>query len=132
MARKLAAAHGLGDDVVVVARDELDELQSRLYCLQAALEDVERDLARSAAAGGRARGAFDWLVENARPAAEVWIEPRTTSRLVDITSIMGGPPANWTSHRAVSGAEMRVSSLGRVQAPMTSGLGSPAASARAR
>jgi hypothetical protein len=78
MARKLAAARGLGGDVVVVARDELDELQSRLYCLQAALEDVERDLARSAEPDD-VREAFEWLVENARPAAEVWIEPRTSS-----------------------------------------------------
>ena len=34
MARKLAAAHGLGDDDVIVSRAELDELQGRLYCLQ--------------------------------------------------------------------------------------------------
>ncbi|MCU1353465.1 MAG: hypothetical protein JWM05_2674, partial [Acidimicrobiales bacterium] len=42
MARKLAAAHGLGDDDVIVARDELEQLQGALYCLQAAIEDVDR------------------------------------------------------------------------------------------
>ena len=45
MARKLAAAHGLGADDVIVDRAALDELQSALYCLQAAVEDVDRDLA---------------------------------------------------------------------------------------
>ena len=77
MARKLAASHGLGDDDLIVSRTELDELQSRIYCLQAALEDVQRDLA---VADGPAdvREAFDWLRENARPVADCWIEPRST------------------------------------------------------
>ena len=48
----------------------------RLYCLQAALEDVDRDLAASAAPADVA-DAFRWLLDNARPLAEVWIEPRT-------------------------------------------------------
>jgi len=46
MARKLAASHGLGDDDLIVSRPELEELQSRVYCLQAALQDIERDLGR--------------------------------------------------------------------------------------
>jgi len=45
MARKLAAAHGLGDDDVIVERSRLEDLQSSLYCLQASIEDVDRDLA---------------------------------------------------------------------------------------
>ena len=77
MARKLAAAHGLGDDDVIVSRVQVEELQSRIYCLQMALEDVARDLAVSSEPG-EVREAFDWLVENARPAAALWIEPRTT------------------------------------------------------
>jgi hypothetical protein len=75
MARKLAAAHGLGDDDLVVSRTDLDELQSRLYCLQAAIEDVDRDLAESAEPEDVA-AALGWLLEHARPLAEVWIEPR--------------------------------------------------------
>ena len=75
LARRFAAAHGLGDDDVVVSRSALEDLQDRLYCLQAALEDVERDLARSAEPADVAE-ALDWLVENARPVAERWIEPR--------------------------------------------------------
>ena len=77
LARKLAGAHGLGDDDVIVPREALEDLQSRLYCLQAALEDVERDLAASAEPADVAE-ALDWLRENARPLAEVWIEPRTS------------------------------------------------------
>ncbi len=75
MARKLAAAHGLGDDDVIVSRASLDDLQGRLYCLEMALEDVDRDLAASAEPD-EVRQALTWLVENARPAAAVWIEPR--------------------------------------------------------
>jgi hypothetical protein len=82
LARKLAAAHGLGDDDVIVSRATVDELQSRLYCLQAALEDVDRDLAAMARLGdddpGELRQILSWLTENAMPAAELWIEPRTT------------------------------------------------------
>lgn len=76
LARKLAASHGLGDGDVIVPRDRLEELQGHLYCLQAALEDVDRDLAE--ASGPRdVREALDWLLSNARPLAGVWIEPRT-------------------------------------------------------
>ena len=78
MARKLASAHGLGDDDLIVSRAQLEELQSRLYCLQAALEDVERDLAASEEPAD-VREAFEWLRENAAPVAQLWIEPRTTT-----------------------------------------------------
>ncbi len=82
LARKLAAAHGLGDDDLIVSRPALDELQSRLYCLQAALEDVSRDLAALERTGAsddpvELRQMLDWLVDNAAPAAALWIEPRT-------------------------------------------------------
>ena len=76
LARKFAEAHGLDDDDVIVPRDRLEELQSRLYCLQAALEDVDKDLAVSAEPSDVA-AALSWLQENARPLAGVWIEPRT-------------------------------------------------------
>jgi hypothetical protein len=77
MARKLAASHGLGDDDLIVSRTDLEELQSRLYCLQAALEDVTRDLAVSDDADD-VREALAWLRENAQPVADCWIEPRAT------------------------------------------------------
>jgi len=77
MARKLAAGHGLGDDDLIVSSADLEELQSRLYCLQAALEDIDRDLAVSDGPDD-VREALGWLRENARPAASMWIEPRST------------------------------------------------------
>ena len=84
LARKLAAAHGLGDDDVIISRPTLDELQSRLYCLQAALEDVDRDLTVLAKAkvddARELRQILTWLIENAAPAAELWIEPRTADQ----------------------------------------------------
>ena len=76
MARKLAGRHGLGDDELIVSRTQLEELQSRLYVLQAALQDVERDLAVSDGPDD-VREALAWLRENAQPVAEMWIEPRT-------------------------------------------------------
>ena len=67
MARKLAAAHGLGADDVIVDRTALDDLQSALYCLQAAVEDVDRDLDRQAERDRGARGAR--VAARQRPAA---------------------------------------------------------------
>jgi len=78
MARKLAAAHGLGDDDLIVSRTQVEELQSRIYCLRAAIEDVGRDLSKASDAV-EVREAFDWLLENAQPVAELWIEPRTVT-----------------------------------------------------
>jgi hypothetical protein len=78
MARKLAALHGLGDDDLIVSRADLEELQGRLYCLQAALEDVARDLAASDGPDDVAE-AFAWLRENAEPVASCWIEPRAAT-----------------------------------------------------
>ena len=74
LARKLAGAHDLAPDEVVVRRDELTDLQDRVYALQAALEDVAGDLAE---ADGPAdvRRALDWLVAQATPVAELWITP---------------------------------------------------------
>ena len=61
---------------MIVSRDALEDLQSRIYCLQAALEDIDRDLARSTEPRDVAE-ALAWLRENAEPLASVWIEPRT-------------------------------------------------------
>lgn len=78
MARKLAAAHGLGSGDVIVDREQLDAVQGALYCLQAAIEDVDADLAAAGDDPGEARQALSWLLENARPLAALWIEPRTS------------------------------------------------------
>jgi hypothetical protein len=76
MARRLAVAHGLGDDDVIVDRHAVEELQGALYCLQAAIEDVDADLAASDDPP-EVRRALTWLLDNARPLAGAWIEPRT-------------------------------------------------------
>ena len=75
MARKLANAHGLDDGDVIVDRGALEEFQGRLYCLQAALEDIERDLAASSTPADVAE-ALAWLRENAEPLAASRLEPR--------------------------------------------------------
>jgi hypothetical protein len=78
MARRLAAAHELGDDDVIVDRIVLEELQDRLYCLQAALEDVTRDLEVSRDPAD-VEEALAWLRSNAEPVAELGLVPRTTA-----------------------------------------------------
>ena len=77
MARKFAAVHGLGDNDVVIDRGRLEDLQGALYCLQAAIEDVDRDLADKPSAAEISE-ALGWLLDNARPVAASWIEPRAT------------------------------------------------------
>ena len=50
----------------------------RAHALQAALEDVERDLATSSKPADVAE-ALAWLRRNAEPLAGFWIEPRTAA-----------------------------------------------------
>ena len=75
-ARLRSAELDLADDDVVVGRAQLDELASALYCLQTALEDVDRDLAAAGEDPAEVRLALGWLLDNARPLASLWIEPR--------------------------------------------------------
>ena len=75
-ARVRSAELGLDEDDVVVGRAQLEELSSALYCLQRALEDVDRDLAAAGEDPTEVRLALDWLVDNARPLADLWVEPR--------------------------------------------------------
>ena len=75
MARKLAQSHGLDDNDVIVDRAAIEELQGLLYCLQAAVEDVRRDLATSSTPQDVSE-AFSWLLENAEPLAAARLEPR--------------------------------------------------------
>lgn len=81
MARRLADAHGLGPDDLIISRPALEELQGALYCLQAAVEDVERDLADAPDDPDEAARALSWLLDNARPLTSMWIEPRSASSL---------------------------------------------------
>lgn len=65
MARLRARELGLSEQELVVARAELDVLYDRLYVLECAIEDVERDLAQSATRQDL-KDAIDWLLESAR------------------------------------------------------------------
>jgi hypothetical protein len=56
----------LAESELVVTRAELDELHDLLYVLEAAVEDVERDLS-SATTAAEYREAVDWLLDAARP-----------------------------------------------------------------
>ena len=77
MARKLAGPPGRGDDDVIIDRQAVEELQGALYCLQAAVEDVDADLVAAPDDPAELRRALAWLLDNARPLAAIWIEPRT-------------------------------------------------------
>jgi hypothetical protein len=69
VARQRSAEVGLGEAELIVARASLDDLRDRLYVLEAAIEDVERD--RAAATGEQdLRDALEWLLAAARPVIE--------------------------------------------------------------
>lgn len=74
LARKLAVGRQLADGEVVVRREDLEAIESAVYGLQAALEDVETDLADDDSAAGL-RAALDHLVAEASPLATMWITP---------------------------------------------------------
>jgi hypothetical protein len=58
---------GLGETELVMARSELDELRDALYVLEAAVEDVDRDLAEGASDPEEVRRSLEWLLTAARP-----------------------------------------------------------------
>lgn len=66
--RRRAAEHGLDESELIVARTSLESLRDRLYVLEAAVEDVERDLT-TAEGPDDVRRALDWLLDAARPLA---------------------------------------------------------------
>lgn len=66
MARQRSAEVGLGETELIVTRAALNELRDRIYMLEAAIQDVERD--RDAAEGKQdLREALEWLLAAARP-----------------------------------------------------------------
>ena len=64
--RQRAADAGLAEHELVVTRSELDDLYDKLYVLEAAVEDVDRDLAEGATPK-EYEEAVAWLLEAARP-----------------------------------------------------------------
>jgi len=57
---------GLSESELIVTRDELDQLRDKLYVLEAAIEDVDRDLAE-AEGESDVREALAWILAAARP-----------------------------------------------------------------
>ena len=57
---------GLTESELVVTRQALDALQDKLYVLEAAVEDVQRDLAEGETEQDL-RDALDWLLQAAQP-----------------------------------------------------------------
>lgn len=66
-ARRRSAELGLSESELVVARAELDDLHDRLYVLECAVEDVERDLTEAGDDPAEVHRALDWLLDAARP-----------------------------------------------------------------
>ena len=64
VARQRSAELGLGEAELIIARAALDDLKDRLYVLEAAIEDVERDLAED---DPDVRQALEWLLAAAKP-----------------------------------------------------------------
>ncbi len=62
-----AAGAGLAENERVVTIGGLDALRDRLYVLETAIEDVERDLADGDASLDAYREALDWVLAAARP-----------------------------------------------------------------
>lgn len=66
-ARRRSAELGLNETELVITRTELEALRDALYVVEAAVEDVERDLAAAPDDPEEARRALAWLLEAVRP-----------------------------------------------------------------
>lgn len=62
---------GLSEHELVLTRQAMDDLRDRLYVLEAAIEDVERDLSDNPTKAEYA-DAVEWLLAAARPLRAVW------------------------------------------------------------
>ena len=69
IARLRAHEAGLSEAELIVTREELDTLHDQLYVLEAAIEDVERDLKSSPTKQDYVE-AMAWLLDACRPLIE--------------------------------------------------------------
>jgi hypothetical protein len=74
-ARARSRELGLGDAELVVARRSLDELHDGIAMLEAAIEDVDRDLAEAGSDPAEVARALQWLLEAARPLTHLRLDP---------------------------------------------------------
>ena len=73
-ARLRAAELGLGDAELVVARARLDELHDGIAMLEAAIEDVEQDVAEAPDDPVELARALQWLLASARPLLDLRLD----------------------------------------------------------
>lgn len=66
VSRQRSAEAGLSEAELIITRAALDELRDKLYVLEAAVEDIDRDLAQSDEEQD-VREALSWLLSAARP-----------------------------------------------------------------
>ncbi len=69
-ARQQASQLGLSEGELVVTKQALEALLDQVYVLQAAIEDVDRDLAAAGDDPAETKRALKWLLSSARPLAE--------------------------------------------------------------
>lgn len=77
-ARHRAQEVGLSEHELVLTRQAMDELRDRLYVLECAVEDVERDLS-GAPTRAEYQEAVDWLLGAARPVIDALGRDRASS-----------------------------------------------------
>ena len=65
--RRRARELRLGEDELILARRQLDELRDGLYVLQCAVDDVDRDLAARTPTKQDVADALAWVLDAARP-----------------------------------------------------------------
>jgi hypothetical protein len=71
-ARQRSSELGIGESQLVVSRAEIDTLHDRLYALEAAVEDAERDIREAARPTTQDyRTALEWVLAAARPLIDV-------------------------------------------------------------
>lgn len=65
--RRRSAELGLSEHELVMTRAELEELRDALYVVEAAVEDVDRDLAAAGDDPEEVRRSLEWLLQAVRP-----------------------------------------------------------------
>lgn len=88
LARKLAAAHGLGDDQLIVDRQSFEVAQDRIALLRQALADLEREAGEERPSD--LAHAFEWLRAHATEVADVHLEPTWQAREMSSPGLDGG------------------------------------------
>ena len=57
----------MSESELIITRDELERLRDALYVVEAAVEDVDRDLEAAGEDPEEVRRSLDWLLQAVRP-----------------------------------------------------------------